>query len=47
MQKQCRGNEYAGGEIRIQRHRAEAGPAVQVGGGAGQASGHFNLEIHP
>lgn len=31
MQKQRGEDEHAGGKVRIQRHRAEAGPAVQVG----------------
>ena len=32
MQEQRREAEHAGGEVRIQRHGAAAGAAVQVGG---------------
>lgn len=49
MQKQRGEDEHAGGEVRVQRHGAEAGLAVQVGKrevGRRYFCGHLNLEMH-
>lgn len=44
MQKQRRADEHVGGQIRIQCHSAEAGPAVQVGRGG---RGLSPVEVRP